>query len=196
MGDLSANRENICAGCPGTLWGQHAVCRVHACHIGHITSCYEWDHHAELEQQRSINMAAYLLQRMEADIKSYAWNQQQVMKLVEQLDRMSGVSGCGPSSSLVAKYGVEATLPPSTAPDQDDDERYVRTMNRWKQLKESIERVDRAAAVITDEKERTVLECLLDGMKMQEIAQEVGVSRRWVHEMQNRIIRKMAVGES
>ncbi|WP_438444398.1 hypothetical protein [Gorillibacterium sp. sgz5001074] len=191
MGDLSALRENICAGCPGTVWGESARCRVHGCHIGHVTACYEWDHHEELEQKRSIDLASFLLQQMEADIKSYTWNRQKIQDLEEQLARMDGEIDGGPASSLVAKYGIEATLPPSTAPDEEDDERYIQMVTRLRELRERVDRVDRAAAVITDPREQVVLQGLLMGLKMTDIALRAGIKRRWANEIKNRVLRQM-----
>ncbi|WP_438445875.1 hypothetical protein [Gorillibacterium sp. sgz5001074] len=194
MGDLSALRENICAGCPGTMWGESARCRVHGCHIGHVTACYEWDHHEELEQKRSIDLASFLLQQMEADIKSYMWNQQKIQDLEEQLARMDGEIDGGPASSLVAKYGIEATLPPCTAPDEEDDDRYSLMVTRLRELRERVDRVDRAAAMITDPREQVVLQGLLQGLKMTDIALRAGVSKRTAERDRQIIIRKMVLG--
>lgn len=191
MGDLSAFRENICADCPGTMWGESAWCRVHGCHIGHVTNCYEWDHHEQLERQRSIDRASFLLQQMEADIKSYAWNRQKIAELEESLAKMDGDIDGGPGSSLVAKYGIEATLPACTAPDQDDEDLYERMLSRLRDLRERVVRVDRAAATITDPREREVLTGLLQGLKMQDIALRVGVSKRTAEREKHIIIRKM-----
>lgn len=192
MGELLASQENICADCPGSLWGKHSICRIHGCSIGAVDHCHEWDVHEERTLQRDFYLVAAALQQMETDIKSYAWNRRQIMELERQLDRLDGIT-CAPGSSMVAQYGIEATLPRSTAPEEDDDAAYKRKLQRLKEIREQIARVDRAAAVITDERERGVLEGLLDGLPMKDIAFENGISRRTVERTRLLIVRTMAL---
>lgn len=53
-------------------------------------------------------------------------------------------------------------------------------------------KIEKAYEGIKDERERTVLECMLDGVKMYEIAQHVGVSRQTLNEIKRNLITKMA----
>ncbi|TCW39405.1 LuxR C-terminal-related transcriptional regulator [Laceyella sacchari] len=52
--------------------------------------------------------------------------------------------------------------------------------------------VKEAAEKIEDEKERTVLECILDGERIGMIAHHVGLSWQKVNEIKRKILKKMA----
>jgi hypothetical protein len=193
MGELSALQENICADCPGSFWGKHSICRVHGCSIGSVQHCYEWDVHEERTLQRDYILVSAALQQMEADIKAYRWNQQRINELEQQLDRMDGDAG-SPGSSMVAQYGIEATLPRSTAPEDDDDGIYERKLQRLAELKLRVTRVDQAVQIVTNSRDRAVLDGLLDELPLQTIALQIGVTTRWIREIRLRVIRTMALG--
>ncbi len=191
MGELTDKRD-ICADCPGSLWGKHSICRIHGCSIGLIAHCHEWDIHEERSLRRDVLLVSQALQQMEADIRGYAWNRQTILDLEMQLRRMD--TDCSPQgTNMVARYGVEATLAKSTAPEDDDEERYLRLRNRLADLRERVARVDQASEAVNDPREREVLKGLLAGLPVKEIALRMEISRQWANTIRNEIISKMAL---
>lgn len=191
MGELSDHQENICADCPGSLWGKHSICRIHGRSIGEVGHCHEWVIHEERSLQRDVLLVSQALQQMEADIKGYSWNRQTIIDLEQQLRRMD--ADCSPQgNNMVARYGVEATLAKSTAPEEDDEARYLRLRRRLDDVRTRVARVDRAVVIIIDPRERQVLEGLLMGLPIKDIALRVDLHRQRVWELKREIIKKMS----
>ena len=70
----------------------------------------------------------------------------------------------------------------------------VRREKQWKRmakLEEKVRFVQERIEVITDERERTVLDCLLDGMSYSAIAHHMGLSRRHVMRIKDDIVEKI-----
>lgn len=190
MGELT-EQHDICADCPGSLWGKHSICRIHGRSIGDVEHCHEWDIHEKRSQRRDVLLVSRALQQMEADIRGYAWNRDQIVELEQQIRRMD--AACSPQgTNMVARYGVEATLAKSTAPEEDDEARYLRLRGRLADLRSRVARVDQAAKVITDPRERQVLDGMLASLPVKEIALRAGISRRTVERYRPEIIRAMA----
>ena len=189
--------ENVCINCPGSLWGEKSICRIHEKSIGEITSCEQWDNAApSLSVQNGqvafsdLEPAIEIVQKTEEDLRSYHWMVREVERLQKELDK--ALKLFIPESSLVAQYGIEATLPkaqgtkPSTM--SISEEKYDRQFKRIKSLEEKIRKINEFIQNLTDEKERTVLECILDGERMNIIARHVGVSRTRLNEIKRKIV--------
>ncbi|WP_078382352.1 hypothetical protein [Sutcliffiella halmapala] len=198
--------ENVCGNCPGSLWGTKSICRIHNRSIGEINTCKEWNRRSTSEAEASfinqegqlaftvLEPAIEVVQKTEEDLRSYHWMMREIDRLQKELDK--ALKGFIPQSSLVAQYGVEATLPkaqgtkPSTM--SVSEEKYDRQYKRLKALQEKIKKIDIAAAKLTDQKESTVLECILDGERMNMIASHVGVSRQRLNEIKRLLVKKIA----
>ncbi|UED72140.1 LuxR C-terminal-related transcriptional regulator [Brevibacillus sp. HD3.3A] len=196
--------EKVCEKCPATCWGKKAHCQVHDLHVGKIDSCPEWDKYA-LEQQGLIEQNGQLafttiepamewVQKAEEVIKGYRYMLNRAAWLKDELNR--AISDSPPGSRLVAQYGIEATLPKAqgTKPTSLNipEELYERKVKRLTDLEIKIKEAEHAAEQIVDPQEKAVLECLMDGERMNMIALIVGVSRQRVHEIRKSIVQKLA----
>jgi len=139
---------------------------------------------------KDLEPALEIVQKTEEDIRSYHWMIREVDRLNAQIDK--ALTTFVPESSLVAQYGVEATLPrgkgakPTTL--SISEEKHERQIQRVKSLENKIRNINTALEDLTDEKERTVLECILDGERMNIIAKHVGVSRTRLQEIRRKIV--------
>ncbi|MGF9907912.1 hypothetical protein [Brevibacillus porteri] len=189
--------ESVCEKCPATQWGKKSICSVHNLHVGKIETCPEWDK-TDIDQHdlhddghlsyKNLEPAMEWIQRTEDEIRDYSFS-------LREIDRIKGyLKSAG--EGTVGAYGIEASLPRGKGVTSDKTNREVmKRERRWKRLKkleESIQRVDRAAETITNDKERAVLECIMDGVRMNMIARHVGVSRTRLNEIKRELIKKMA----
>jgi DNA-directed RNA polymerase specialized sigma subunit len=98
--------------------------------------------------------------------------------------------------NLTAQYGIEAAMPKAKGLTGDPIYQEVvrrEKKSRWiEKLEKKIlfiqSRVDR----ITDERERAVLECILDGMSMKAISRHMGLSTRHIQRIKNSIVEQMS----
>jgi hypothetical protein len=102
----------------------------------------------------------------------------------------------GPLSRLTAVYGDEAGMPKGQGLKLStmsiSEQRFDRQWQRLKKLEQKMERMNKAADQITDDKERTVLECILDGVRMNMVSRHVGISRQRLNEIKRLLVKKMA----
>jgi len=68
-------------------------------------------------------------------------------------------------------------------------ERYAKRLTH---LEKKVRYIQDRIDVITDDRERTVLDCLLDGLTVVEISHHMRLSRKHVHRIKEDIVRKMA----
>lgn len=195
---LEQCRENICARCPGSLWGAKSICRVHQRSIGEIEQCPEWSAVRE-------SAAAYRLRRpgsairteqmeqVEQELKDYPWMVREIDRLRLELEQ----TGAG----LTGTYGVDGAMPRPKGGYADhvqrEAQRREKQRARLRQLEVVVARLDGAAERLEDDRLRTVLACLMDGQRMVQIARHIGVSRQRLHELKLELIRYLAedVGE-
>jgi hypothetical protein len=82
--------ENICSNCPGTLWGEKSICRIHNKSIGEITSCEQWTRKNPFSYKENdgqmvftdLEPAIEVVQKTEEDLRSYHW----VLKEIERIE--------------------------------------------------------------------------------------------------------------
>jgi hypothetical protein len=190
--------EKVCANCPATCWGQKSSCRVHDLHVGQVESCPEWDKFMVSQQGlrehdgqlafTDLEPALEILQRTEEDLKDYRFILVEISRIKSYLEDAG--------EGTVGQYGIEAGQPRGKGATGDKTHaEVVRRERKWKRLaklEENVERIHRAAETITDEKERCVLEALLDGVRNNVIAKQLGVSRQRYYEIKRAVIIKMA----
>jgi hypothetical protein len=194
--------ESICINCPGSLWGEKSICRVHNKSIGDIASCEQW---ARIDFKSfkvdegqlaftDLEPAIEIVQKTEEDLHSYHWMLREIERLKKELNE--AIQAFGPSSRLTAVYGDEAGMPKGQGLKLStmsiSEKRFERQWQRFKKLEQKVERINQAADQITDDKERTVLECILDGVRMNMVARHVGISRTRLNEIKRLIVKKMA----
>lgn len=199
--DKSVWIEEVCENCPATCWGQKSICNVHNLHVGKIESCPEWEKFRSSPSQpvkqlseNQIEMTDWerlpdLLLRTEEELKDYSFHLREIERIKASLEEI----GAG----IVGAYGLEASLPKGKGKTSDKTHREVakreRNQKRLLKLEESVQRVEKAMDMITNERERVVLECMMDGMRMNVIAKHIGISRSYFHEVKRAIIKKMAL---
>jgi DNA-binding NarL/FixJ family response regulator len=194
--------EEVCLNCPGSLWGEKSICRVHQKSIGDITHCEEWNKNDSPKLKSHDGQVAFfdlepaieIVQKTEEDLRSYHWVVREIDRVENELHKAIQING--PSSSLVAQYGEEAGMPKGKGLKLStmsiSEERYERQVKRLEKLKEKVHKINQAVLTINDDKERTVLECILDGERMNIIARHVGISRQRLNEIKIMIVKKMA----
>ncbi|TPG89965.1 hypothetical protein EEL32_04715 [Brevibacillus laterosporus] len=197
--------ENVCEKCPATCWGNKSICRTFDRHVGIIESCPEWDKYM-IEKQglqehdgqlAIINMepAMEWLQKAEEWIKGYRYLVNKAAWLRTELER-SISSTPSISSRLVASYGDDAGMPSGKGLKISTlnipEAVYNKKIRRLEELEKKIKQIDEAALIIRDIQEKAVLECMLDGEKMNVTAFMVGVSRQRLYEIRKNIIIKIA----
>lgn len=196
--DQETLMSKVCAKCPATYWGEKTICRVHDLHISKVKSCLEWDRYL-VEQQgfcdhdgqlafTDLEPALEILQRTEEDLKDYRFMLVEISRIKSYLEDAG--------EGTVGQYGIDASQPKGHGMNTDKTHaEVVRRERKWKRLaklEETVERIHRAAETITDEKERLVLEALLDGERNNVIAKQLGVSRQRYYEIKRAVIIKMA----
>jgi hypothetical protein len=194
--------ENICINCPGSLWGEKSICRIHNKSIGEIDSCEQWTRQTtdsfKVDEGQlvftDLEPAIEIVQKTEEDLHSYHWMLREIERLKKELNE--ALKTLGPSSRLTAVYGDEAGMPQGQGLKLStmsiSEQRFDRQWQRLKKLEQKVERMNKAAEQITDDKERTVLECILDGVRMNMVARHVGISRQRLNEIKRLIVKKMA----
>ncbi|ERI08948.1 LuxR C-terminal-related transcriptional regulator [Aneurinibacillus aneurinilyticus] len=199
--------ESVCSKCPGTHWGKSAKCRIHDMHIGQITSCQQWEDE-ETEQWidddgqiafTSLEPALELLHVAQDELDGYYWMTQQIKKLQEKIQ--AGINTTNGLAAGTAQYGIEATLPKAKGGNSDPVFRaarnnlkaWERLNGRLKRFENKVKRVDAFAEKNNlSEKEQIVLEGIMDGQKMKDIAKEVGVSRTRAQELKLEVVKNLA----
>lgn len=202
--DKQLYRETVCVNCPGSLWGEKSICRIHDISIGQVEVCQEWekvssagykDHDGQLALF-DLEPALEVVQKVDEDLKNYHWMVKEIDRLVGYLNSVL-TGGVGGGGGLTAQYGIEATLPKGKGLKLSElkipEEKFEKQVRRLQRLKQKVRSIDAAAEKITDEKERTVLECILEGERMNMIAIRVGISRQRLNEIKREIVKRLAV---
>lgn len=95
-----------------------------------------------------------------------------------------------------AQYGIEATMPrPQGIVGKALENEVIRRVEKSKRLNKYIEEVifiNQHIPNITNEKEKVILDCLLDGMSLTAVSKHLGVSRRLVTKIRDDIVEKLA----
>ncbi|MEC3884595.1 helix-turn-helix domain-containing protein [Halobacillus sp. HZG1] len=99
-------------------------------------------------------------------------------------------------TNLVAQSGIESTLPKAQGESGDPVAREVVRRDKkyiWiHKLEVKVSFIQERMAVIEGEREKAVLECLLDGMSMVAISRHMGLSRRHIYNLREKIVDKIS----
>lgn len=117
-------------------------------------------------------------------LKDYSW----MVKEIQRIDTyLSETDFKG-----TAQYGIEATLPKAQGiVGKALENEVMRRLNKSKRLQRYINEVNfinERIPVVTDEKEKVVLDCILDGMSLAAISHHLGISRKQVHIIRDHIV--------
>jgi hypothetical protein len=188
--------ENVCTNCPGTLRGQTTICKMHSLHIGKVESCPEWDHHDSPTLKDHDGQLAFLdlepaievVQKVEEDLRNYKWMPKRIKEL------RKGLEDAG--EGLVRQYGLESSMPKPQGNISDPINREVqlrmRDWDRLKKLESKIANIDHYVDNLSNERDREIIHCILDGWKYKDIACHVGISRTTIDEIKKALVKDMA----
>ncbi|MCJ0932563.1 LuxR C-terminal-related transcriptional regulator [Virgibacillus halodenitrificans] len=128
----------------------------------------------------------------EVELRNILSNYHWMIKEVKRInDILSDVD-----SNITGQYGIEATLPKPKGLTKDamTNEVIRRDKKRERKLRllNKIEYVQNKISLITDEREKVVLDCLLDGMSINAISNHMGLSRKHIERLRESIVNKMS----
>lgn len=120
-------------------------------------------------------------------IFNYHW---MICLLINKKAEMTGVS-----QTLIAKYGIEANMPKGKGTASDPVfqeilriERYERNTER---IRKKVQMIQKHSKAITNIKEQLILDMLLDGMSLREIASKLDMSLAGVNRKKDEIVDKI-----
>lgn len=124
---------------------------------------------------------------IEQTLRDYNWMINEIKRQRELLSHIGG--------NVVAQGGIESSMPKAQGETSDPVAQEVirRDKNsKWlNKLEDKVLFVQKRIHVITDEREKVVLECLLDGFSMKAISKHIGLSRTHIYRLKDSIIDKM-----
>lgn len=128
-------------------------------------------------------VGAMTKQEIEQTLRDYHWMIREIERLRELLAEVD--------DGVVRSY-EDADMPRSKGGRSDPVAiEASRRERHWKKLhsyEQKVMYIQERIDIIHDERERTVLDCMLDGMSMRAIAHHMGLSRRHVQNIKDRIV--------
>lgn len=186
-------RDTVCGRCPGSMWGAKSICRVHQRSIGEVEACRQWEirESGPVAYGRGPDRPSAKTERMEQveeELKDYPWMVREIDRLNELLEQVG--------SGLTGVYGLDGAMPKGKGRHSDSVHREAQQRekhrSRLRQLEAKVTRLDEAARQVCDDRQRTVLECIMEGQRMNHIARHIGVSRQRLHELKLELVRFLA----
>lgn len=186
-------RDEVCGRCPGSLWGTKSICRIHQRSIGEIEQCPQWEAQEAIAARHvggSDRSSAKTMQmeQVEEELKDYPWMVREIARLRETLEQAG--------SGMTGTYGLDGAMPKGKGKHADavlrEAERREKHWTRLEQLEAKVRRINKAAERLSDERQRTIMECMMEGQRMNRIAQHIGVSRQRLHELKLELMRRLA----
>lgn len=124
-----------------------------------------------------------------AALKDYHWMINEIQRQRKMLENQVG-------GNLTAQYGEESAMPKAKGVNSDP---IFREVIRREKKSKWIARIEKKVLFIQEhidcvhgERERAVLECLLDGMSVIAISRHMGLSERNIYKLRENIIDMMA----
>ena len=117
-------------------------------------------------------------------LRDYHWMINRIVQKRKEMDMVK--------ESTIAQYGIESILPKGKG--NPSDPVYFEVMRRerkWRDvnsLEKKVLFVQKHIGVITDDKEKAVLNCILDGMSLRAISRHMELSLYGVREIRNSIV--------
>jgi Response regulator containing a CheY-like receiver domain and an HTH DNA-binding domain len=124
---------------------------------------------------------------IEQILRDYHW-------MVREIERIRGyLAGAG--ERTVREYGIESGMPKPKGRTSDPVHQEVaRREKQWKRvekLEDKVRFVQERIELISDERERTVLDCMLDGMSFTAIAYHMRLSKGHVNNIKDSIVNRL-----
>lgn len=126
--------------------------------------------------------------QIEQALRDYNWMINEIKRQRELLSHIIG-------GNVVAQGGIESTMPKAQGETSDPVAQEVIRRdknNDWlNKLESKALFIQKRMSVIQDEREKVILECLLDGLSMSAIGRHVGLSERHIRRIKDTIVSKM-----
>ncbi|WP_406945743.1 LuxR C-terminal-related transcriptional regulator [Halobacillus sp. SY10] len=126
--------------------------------------------------------------QIENALRDYNWMINEIKRQRELLEDAG--------TNLVAQSGIESTLPKAQGEIGDPVAREIVRRDKkytWvHKLEVKVTFIQERMAVIEEEREKAVLECLLDGMSMVAISRHMGLSRRHIYNLKDNVVEKLS----
>lgn len=121
-------------------------------------------------------------------LSNYFWMIKEVKRINDELNEIE--------TSVTAQYGIEATLPKPQGLTSDAIANEVVRRDKKSQRKydfiQKIKYVQERIHLIEDDREKVVLDCLLDGMSISAISNHMGLSRKHIDRLRDSIVSRMS----
>jgi DNA-directed RNA polymerase specialized sigma subunit len=121
-------------------------------------------------------------------LKNYFWMLREIQRIDRELNKTDFTG--------VAQYGIEATLPHAVGiVSQAIENEVIRRERKSERLYKYIEEVNfinERIHNITDEKQKVILDCLLDGLSLTAISKHLVMSRQQVTDIRDNIVERLA----
>lgn len=125
---------------------------------------------------------------IEQTLRDYNWMINEIKRQRSLMDYEGG--------NLVAQSGIESVMPKAQGNTSDPVAMEVVRRDKassWVQkLEDKVLFVQQRMSIITDEREKAVLECMLDGLSMVAISNHMGLSRRHIYNIKESVVNKIA----
>ncbi len=126
--------------------------------------------------------------QVEEALKDYHWIINEIKRQRELLEDAE--------TSVVAQSGIESTLPKALGEISDPVAREVIRRDKkfsWvNKLEKKVLFIQGRVYLIKNEREKAVLECMLDGLSMIAISKHMGLSERHIYRLRTNIVQKMS----
>ena len=121
---------------------------------------------------------------IEQALRDYRWMIKEIQRQREMLSHYE--------TKVTAQTGIEAVMPKAKGITSDPVALEVIRRDKKSQWVEKLEQkvlfIQKRISIITDEREKAVLNCMLDGMSMKAIGQHMGLSRTHIYNIKESII--------
>jgi DNA-directed RNA polymerase specialized sigma subunit len=135
-----------------------------------------------------VTATKYSKHQIYETLKNYYWMIREIQRIDKELSQ-TDFSG-------TAQYGIEATMPKAQGiVGKALENEVVRRSNKSKKLVEYANRINyinERISFITDEKEKVVLDCLLDGLSLTGVSKHLKMSRGYVTKIRDDVVEKLA----
>ncbi|MGM0903078.1 MAG: sigma-70 family RNA polymerase sigma factor [Bacillota bacterium] len=134
-----------------------------------------------------------VIEQIEQLLRDYPWMKREVDRLQRAL-----YGYASPMKSWgVAQYGIEAAMPKgSSGKSQMElrmmDLREERLYKRLDKFEDRVYALEWAGELLSDEKEKVVYDCILDGMSYRSIAHLLGMTRNQVKKTKDSILNQLS----
>ena len=134
-------------------------------------------------------MSSVNKKEVEQALKDYNWMLNEIKRQRQEIEYYDG-------GNLVAQGGIDSVMPKAQGGTGDPVAmEVVRRENKsdWiLKLERKVLFIQKRIPVIQDEREKAVLECMLDGMSMSAIGHHMGLSRRHIYTLKESITSQFA----